>query len=85
MEGLIQLGILLIFLGFLIVFLSIIYETIKESEGNQERREGKVGGVILIGPIPIVFGSNKEVAKWMLIVAAVITAILIVLYFLAYV
>ncbi|MCI2415118.1 MAG: TIGR00304 family protein [Candidatus Aramenus sp.] len=84
MEGLIELGILLIFLGFLIVFLSVIYEALKNSEGNEEKRETKAGGIILIGPIPIVFGSNKEIAKWMIVVALIITAILVALYVLAY-
>ncbi len=30
-----------------------------EEEERKERREVKAGGVILIGPIPIVFGESK--------------------------
>jgi len=38
----------------------------------------KFGGVVFIGPIPIVFGSDKKVAKWMIIVSLVVVILLIV-------
>jgi len=38
----------------------------------------KFGGVVFVGPIPIIFGSDKKVAKWMLIVALVIVILLII-------
>ena len=38
----------------------------------------KFGGVVFVGPIPIIFGSDKKVAKWMLVVALVIVILLIV-------
>jgi len=40
---------------------------------------GSVGGVILIGPIPIVFGAGPE-AAWLIAVGAVITIISLVLF-----
>lgn len=40
---------------------------------------GSVGGVILIGPIPIVFGAGPE-AGWLIAVGAVITIISLVLF-----
>jgi uncharacterized membrane protein len=40
---------------------------------------GIVGGVILIGPIPIVFGAGPE-AGWLITVGAVITIISLVLF-----
>ena len=38
----------------------------------------RFGGVVFVGPIPIIFGSDKKVAKWMLVVALVIVILLIV-------
>jgi uncharacterized protein (TIGR00304 family) len=38
----------------------------------------KFGGIVFVGPIPIVFGSDKKVAKWMLVVALVIVILLII-------
>jgi uncharacterized protein (TIGR00304 family) len=38
----------------------------------------KFGGVVFVGPIPIIFGSDKKVAKWMLVVALVIVILLII-------
>jgi len=38
----------------------------------------KFGGVVFIGPVPIVFGSDRKMAKWMLAVALVIVIVLII-------
>ncbi|ARM75660.1 TIGR00304 family membrane protein [Acidianus manzaensis] len=86
MQGLIQLGIMLILLGFLIVFLGIIYDTFfrnKEEGENQNKTEA--GGIILIGPIPIIFGSSKKIEKWMIIVALVIVIIMAIIYLLNFI
>lgn len=68
---LIELGILLIFIGFFIIMLAVAL-SVKES-----RVEG--GGVVLIGPIPIVFGTNKDIVKIILLVLLVILLALILL------
>lgn len=41
----------------------------------------KFGGVVLLGPVPIVFGSDRRVTNAMLVLAIVLT-ILLVLFFL---
>ncbi len=51
----------------------------REPEGER-RTEGKVGGVLLLGPIPIVFGSNAKVTTAMLILALALTTLLILLF-----
>jgi uncharacterized protein (TIGR00304 family) len=45
----------------------------------KKKAKVKTGGMILIGPFPIVWGSDKKVGKNMLYVALAITVILIVL------
>ncbi len=42
---------------------------------------GSVGGVILIGPIPIVFGAGPD-AGWLLAISIILTVVSIVLFLL---
>jgi uncharacterized protein (TIGR00304 family) len=44
------------------------------------RSAPSAGGVVFLGPFPVVFGSNQKVAKWMLVVAAVIVIVLVAVY-----
>lgn len=74
--GLVELGILLIFIGFFIAMLSVIL-SLKESV-KESKVEG--GGVLLIGPVPIVFGTNKEIVKIILLVLLVILLALILMW-----
>lgn len=37
------------------------------------------GGVLLVGPIPVLFGSDPEMAKWMIVAGFVLLAALVVL------
>jgi uncharacterized protein (TIGR00304 family) len=74
MADLVSIGVAIILVGFMVVFLALMTTT-RSSESEGERTEVKGGGVILIGPIPIVFGSD---AKWMSI-AIVLTILMIIL------
>lgn len=74
-HNLIITGVLVIFIGFILVFVGTALQ------GANKTSDVKTGGVILIGPIPIIFGSDKGT-----IVTAVILAVIvmIVAYFLFY-
>ncbi|MGM0770269.1 MAG: TIGR00304 family membrane protein [Halobacteriota archaeon] len=61
-----QLGSLLIFIGFFLVFAGILV-TALTSSGN-----GGFGGLVMIGPIPVAFGSSSEVTYTMMWVGLVI-------------
>ena len=75
-------AILLIFVGFLLIFISPFYESShistyqphfeerKEENIVEKRTEKHYGGVVLIGPIPIIFGSDRNMV--MLSILAVI-------------
>ena len=41
------------------------------------RLKGKGGGVIIIGPLPIVFAGDRQSAKIILILATVLVALLV--------
>lgn len=83
------LGIGLIFLGFLLFFLSIARSVasyhddthrVSGTTAPEIRKESKVGGVVMIGPVPIVFGSDSRMARGMMLLAILLVALLIVLY-----
>lgn len=75
-------GILLIFVGIVGFVAYTLLLAARGRRGEGETGEGgggsvEGGGVIFIGPIPIVFGSNRRVAKWMFIAAIIITVVLV--------
>ena len=78
---LIAAGVILIMLGFFILALGTMYESARlEERSTDEKKEEKVrgGGVILIGPIPIVFGTDKRYALILMVLAIVIMLLAIV-------
>jgi len=61
------LGIALVFVGIaVIVVVSVVL-------GGS----GSVGGIILIGPIPIVFGAGPD-AGWLIVISIILTAISVI-------
>jgi uncharacterized protein (TIGR00304 family) len=66
MENLLLAGLAFIFLGFILILLGLL-------------KQGKIehGGLILIGPFPIVWGSSKAVVLLILLMAIIILAFLI--------
>jgi len=73
-QELVNLGFAIIFLGFTIAFVAVVLMVVRGA-----RHGGKVkgGGAILVGPVPIVFGTDRESIKIVLILAIVLTAILV--------
>ena len=68
MVDLVQLGLVIMFLGMGVIVVSLL------TQGRKERAEVRGGGVVLVGPIPIIFGSD---AKWATV--AIALAIILVL------
>lgn len=52
-------------------------------DGYSATNEHKSGGLILIGPIPIAFGSNRKTARLMLIVGVAIAVAMLIMVLLA--
>jgi len=79
-ETLYGLGIGLIFLGALITLIAVVLlfiSNLKASVGEKEKV--KSGGVIIIGPVPIVFGMDKESVKTLLLLSTTLAVILLIL------
>ena len=76
MPDLVFIGVAIILVGFLVVLLAMIMA--KRSAGDPERRtQVKGGGVILVGPIPIIFGSDTKWASVAIILAIVLMVIVL--------
>lgn len=78
-------GSFLIILGFILVAFGMMWQVKESEEPEEERPEGvgkekkvKGGGVILIGPVPVVFGTDKRYALLMMILAIVLMLLLII-------
>ncbi len=69
MFDLVALGILFVFAGFAVIFVAVIL-----SASAKPNTEGKVrgGGVVMIGPIPLVFGSDMKWASVAIVLALVL-------------
>lgn len=71
-ELLVTAGILIIIVG---IFLTFIGTAIKATSQQREKEtQVKTAGVVLIGPIPIIFGSDRK----MLITGVVLALILMI-------
>jgi uncharacterized protein (TIGR00304 family) len=68
------LGIALIFVGVLIIVIAVILLSISGA------KKGKVegGGAIIIGPVPIIFGTDKKSLKTVLLLSLALTVMLVV-------
>jgi uncharacterized protein (TIGR00304 family) len=86
---LITLGFLIVLIGMLVIIagmFSMVYQSWKISGGGvgEEKPETTVrgGGVILIGPIPIIFGSDVGAVKVAVIMAIVVMLLAFALFYL---
>jgi len=88
-SGLFLLGTLLIVLSFIVGFLmlamgqlelqsrDITERTVIGSRAEGRAPEKHFGGVVLIGPVPIAFGSSRTMALFMLVLGIVVAIILL--------
>ncbi len=71
------LGIVLIFVGIVLAFLGLILPAARSG-----KLQARGGAVIMIGPFPIVFGSDKQTVKALMILAIILVLVLIGLFIL---
>lgn len=69
MFGLLLFGIALVFVGIIVVVIALFFSG----------ASGSVGGVILIGPIPIIFGAGPD-SILLILIGVIVTVISIVLF-----
>ena len=75
-------GILLIMLGFFLITFGMMRSAQENEERDAgqetEKRRVKGGGVVLIGPMPIVFGTDKKYALILMVLAIVLMLLAII-------
>ncbi len=69
-------GMLLIFLGVALVFLGVLLGAMQGSPG---KGGAEAGGVVLIGPIPLIFGTSARAAMIAVVIAIVLLVAALVL------
>ena len=69
-----NIGLLLALAGVALVIVAIFVAILRSARGT-----GKVrgGGVVMIGPVPIVFGTDKESARILILLAIVLMIVLL--------
>lgn len=74
-------GFILILAGFIMVFVAVLLFFLKAL-----REKGRVrgGGVVMIGPFPIVFGADKESVKIVLLLSIALIVLLLVFMMFSY-
>jgi len=72
-EMLFGLGFALIFAGILITLIAVILLFVSSVRA---KGEVKGGGVIIVGPFPIIFGTDKESIKTVLLLSITLTILL---------
>ena len=73
LEVFYALGIALIAAGIIIIALAIIVASVR----GAEKSKVKGAGVIMVGPIPIIFGTDKKSVKTVLALALALTITLV--------
>jgi uncharacterized protein (TIGR00304 family) len=72
MKGydLLTLGFVLIVVGIILVFVGVLASTLQAKD-----TEVRGGGVILIGPFPIIFGTDTQAVKVVVVLAIILMAL----------
>jgi uncharacterized protein (TIGR00304 family) len=73
-ENFLRLGATVTFIGFIIVLSGIVLTM------SQHPTNARVGGLIMLGPIPIVFGSTPEITTNMLVLGLLLTILYLFLW-----
>jgi uncharacterized protein (TIGR00304 family) len=69
-----QVGFMLIIFGFVLAFLVMIVMAFRGAGNSGKTRSA---GLILIGPIPIIFGNDKESVKVVMVLAIILIALVL--------
>jgi uncharacterized protein (TIGR00304 family) len=69
------LGIVLIFAGMAVILVAILLLFLTNV---RTERKARGGGTIIIGPIPIIFGTDKEAIRTVLLLSIALTIVLVV-------
>ncbi len=69
-----ELGLLLIIVGIILIIIAFF----------KIGRGGRGGGILLIGPIPIIWGSDRESLGWVVLIGLILFIIYIIFIYLVW-
>jgi len=72
-------GFILVIVGFILAFVAFVVLAVRMAGGHGSTRGS---GVLLIGPIPLVFGTDKGAARTLMLLAIVLMLVVLVFMFL---
>ncbi|HZD11890.1 MAG TPA: DUF131 domain-containing protein [Candidatus Binatus sp.] len=75
-------GLFLIAAGIILGLATTLYSSKKAGLGSRAKGKSRGGGVIIIGPFPIVFGSDPQTVKMLLILSIMLVILVIGLFLL---
>lgn len=73
-----EIGLTLVVIGFILALVAVVLLAVK-ARGDGGRTRG--GAVLLIGPIPIIFGTDRESVKILVILAIILIVVVITFTF----
>ncbi|MCW4008666.1 MAG: DUF131 domain-containing protein [Candidatus Bathyarchaeota archaeon] len=79
-ASLYALGVTLVFIGVLIIIVTLVLFSVSSAKAAKFRG----GGAVIIGPIPIIFGTDRKSLKTVLLLSLTLTVMLIVLVIVQY-
>jgi uncharacterized protein (TIGR00304 family) len=74
-QLLFSLGVILVFVGFIIAFVAVLFMFFTTARGKEKLRGG---GAVIIGPFPIVFGTDRESVKTLLILSIALILLMLI-------
>jgi len=74
------LGIVLVIIGMIVIVAAIVFAF----KGKSNRGNMRGAGIIMIGPIPIIFGTDKKSVKTILALALVLTMVALIIIVINY-
>src|SRR3990170_5831791 len=76
--GFFAVGLALIFVGILIIVLAVLLLSVRSAK-KQGKGKVSAGGAVIIGPIPIIFGTDKKALKTVVLLSLSLTMLLLVI------
>ncbi len=81
-EFLFSTGFALVVVGVIILVVTILILSVRSAGKGTGKVKG--GGAIIIGPVPIIFGTDKKSLKTVLILSIVLAVLLFVIFIVEY-
>jgi len=68
-------GFMLVLVGVIVVFVAIVFLFFSSANGEKKVRGG---GAIIVGPFPIIFGTDRRIVKVLFIVSIILMVFFLV-------